>query len=127
MRMTTCMLLRTLHEFWAQTGIACWLEGQAHQAMETPCLLYTAGRGHFGEMTPAEATAWFSGKDAAKQRAGMAEKIEAMIPQEGVKLLTDKGLVLIERDQEKFMEMTGDETDPALLGVRARVMMRVYD
>lgn len=126
MHMTTCMLLQTLHEFWAQTGVACWLEGHAHQAPETPYLLYTAGRGDFGEMTGAAATAWFSGTDAAKRRAGIAERIDRMIPPEGVKIMTEGGMVLIERDQERFMEMTGNETDSALLGIQIRVTMRVY-
>jgi hypothetical protein len=120
------MLLQTLHEFWAQTGVACWLEGQAHQAMETPCLLYTAGRGDFGEAVNVTATAWFSGKDAVKRRAELAGIMEDLLPAEGKRILAQGGMLVLERDREQCMEMIADEKDPMMMGIRIRAIMRVY-
>ena len=114
-----------LHDFWAQTGLPCRLEGHTHQAMETPYLLYTARSSGFGEPVEMTATAWFSGRDAAKKRAVLAEVVESMLPVQGMKIIAAGGMMVIERDSG-FMEMIGDKTDPMLKGLRVRATVRMY-
>ena len=126
MRMTTCTMLTVLHDYWAQTGLPCRLEGHTHQAMETPYLLYTAGRGDFGEAVNVTATAWFAGKDAVKRRAELAGIMEELLPAEGKRILAQGGMLVLERDREQCMEMIVDEKDPMMMGIRIRAIMRVY-
>jgi len=52
----TTMLMK-LHDFWATAGLPVWLEGHAPDAQAAPYLLYTAGKGDFGEPSAVTATA----------------------------------------------------------------------
>ena len=126
MRMTTCTMLAALHDYWAQTGLPCRLEGHTHQAMETPYLLYTARRCDFGESVKATATAWFSGRDAMKRRAELMRMMEEMLPPEGKKVFVQGGMLVLERDRENYMEMIGNDKDPVMIGLRMLVTIRVY-
>lgn len=125
--MTVTTMLMKLHDFWATAGLPVWLEGHAPDAQAAPFLLYTAGKGDFGEPSAVTATAWFSGAHAATQRQHFALVAERMLPQAGVRIVTTGGMLLLDRPKNgAFLSLTADENDPALLGLRIHATLRVY-
>ena len=124
--MTTVEFNRRVLAFLASAGMPAWLEGHVPDGQQLPYMVYSADCGGFGEAGRLAVTSWFGGDDAAQQRAAFAEALERLLPRSGVKLIGEGGMVTIRRDGKSFMEMTADDGDPRVIGIRMNAVVRTY-
>lgn len=122
--MQTCEYYRLLSEFWARTGLPVRQAGLGPGSHQPPCLAYSAVCPAFGGEALMEADAWFGGATAAQQRDEFLQALETMLPERGIHIAGDGGMIIIRRSENDFVKT--EEAGAPVLHVRIRAAVRLY-
>lgn len=103
-------LSQALFEFWSMLEIPVYKTGHVDDDAAFPYLTFEVAYGGYSKQTPLFAFLWFqqkSGQNVNADRAEMCDKIEKMIPEEGVAFQTPSGMLWILRNERQFISDYG--------------------
>lgn len=130
-------LSQALFEFWSMLEIPVYKTGHVDDDAAFPYLTFEVAYGGYSKQTPLFAFLWLQqkpGQNVNADRAEMCDKIEEMIPEEGVAFQTPSGMLWILRNERQFIsdygsnekrgtEETGGEP---IVGARISYVVKAY-
>ena len=119
-------VLAALQDFWGSFGMAAYLAGQAPAGAKPPYITYEAQGGGFGQTVRCLGTGWFTGEGANAARADFLARVEARVPEGGLRLTTPSGLMLLERSGGGFLTLVEEDGQPRVCGGRVLLTARRY-
>lgn len=116
--------MAALTNLTADTGLRLYLKGQVPLNTPMPYLTCEAEQPAFGEEGDCTLTAWCAGDDANVKRITAGEMLSDLIPQGGVMMPTDRGILTLHRGKPFLTLLSGE--DERCCGVEGKLILRWY-